>query len=1389
MAHCIHRWARVVLLLLAIVPAASAFIPPPCDDDPSRTIFAGFDEGPCKDFHGDQASCELAYYLNGDGEPTSCAYIHGTCIGCGGNNLVCPTNTCSGVTYQTVGAGCAGDPGRTSLLGTGDNGSKRCRNLDQTDQATCENAYYEQQDDDDLGTSVACFWSTTTGNCVGCGDNGSACPFNTCDPTLDDPDAECTLDSGRTNLVGFGGNGSHRCRHMDGTDAATCNSSFYEDDDSGLPIACWWDGDECRGSGFDDYFAYNSCLSNQPPPPATATCRLEPARSNLLGFGNNDTGACRQLDDTDQATCENAYYEEVGSGSGVACWWTGNECRGSFDENWFLNSCQVAAQTASATCAGRGNLLGFGNNNARPCHRLDDTDEATCEDSFYQSISHGLGVACTWNGSDCEGCGGQNEDCSDNPCIDATCAGDPTRTNLLGFGRAGEATCRQLDDTDEATCEDAFYINGERGAGVACWWDGDECRGSSRSHSSQNECRIDAVCTREPDRATYLGFGNNNNSPCRSLDGTSQAACEDAYYEDSDSAAPVACWWALSDVCLGSSNNNQTQNACMHAPATPSVTCSEDPSRATLIGFGHTHSGQDGGACRSLDGTDEATCADAFYEDVITNAPVACWWDGGVCRGSADGHAANNACTTFVDCSFDPSRTDYLGQGGDGSNTCRDLDATDQATCEAAYYESVSGAPAPVACWWDGENCRGSVNKFDHNSCLYDLPLRAADAACGSRSNLLGFGENSTNACRGLDGTDAATCEDAFYENDDSGFAIACWWNGSECRGSSNNNAENNSCPVDGTCTLDPGRSNLLGFGDNSSHACRQLDDSDESTCEDAFYINNDDGQPVACWWTDSSGDCRGSSSQYALQNACLRAAPSPATCTGRSTSLGFGNNSSNVCRQLDETSEATCEDAFYVHEDDNGAIACIWSADDDNCYGTTIWPALNACDPSAEPPACDSRTSLGKGGRDQAPCRQFDGSDESTCEASYYVSPRGEPIACWWDGGTCRGTNRVYSSENACIPPLTCAARSNLIGFGGNSLSACGELNDTDQATCEDAYYVVADEARTVACHWNAAASDCEGCNRLRENSTCTVNACDPIECSGDTERTRVRRCLDINSQSECEEAWHITGDRDFAPIAAACFWSAEEGECRGCGPKSQSSRECSNVCEDGCGNGVLDNGETCDDGNMYDGDCCDSTCQLEPDDSPCTDRLFCTTGVGTCQSGVCTGGTPRDCASCLGGDCDEADNECAMESPENGPAVAAAQLQGVEPPSNNMSFPLPPGTDCDDGIPGTESVCNGNGQCVGELVVSTMTPTSTPSPTNTGTPTATPSITQTPVPVGGPCAETAQCVDGAACVEGFCAIVAAPAPVASNRALLAIVVALLAVAAFNLHLRQRRS
>jgi len=64
-------------------------------------------------------------------------------------------------------------------------------------------------------------------------------------------------------------------------------------------------------------------------------------------------------------------------------------------------------------------------------------------------------------------------------------------------------------------------------------------------------------------------------------------------------------------------------------------------------------------------------------------------------------------------------------------------------------------------------------------------------------------------------------------------------------------------------------------------------------------------------------------------------------------------------------------------------------------------------------------------------------------------------------------------------------------------------------------------------------------------------------------------------------------------------------------------------------CGDGVVQAGEACDDGNTSPGDCCDATCAVEADESPCADDgSVCTADV--CRAGACAHVVPAE-AGCL--------------------------------------------------------------------------------------------------------------------------------------------------------------
>lgn len=101
---------------------------------------------------------------------------------------------------------------------------------------------------------------------------------------------------------------------------------------------------------------------------------------------------------------------------------------------------------------------------------------------------------------------------------------------------------------------------------------------------------------------------------------------------------------------------------------------------------------------------------------------------------------------------------------------------------------------------------------------------------------------------------------------------------------------------------------------------------------------------------------------------------------------------------------------------------------------------------------------------------------------------------------------------------------------------------------------------------------------------------------------------------------------------------------------------------CEPGaklCGNGLLDAGEECDDGNSSDGDCCDADCQYETAGDPCSDDDACSDGDACDGTGTCVSGGPLDCDdgnACTTDSCD-AIGGCANDDQPASGCLAAGK------------------------------------------------------------------------------------------------------------------------------------
>jgi cysteine-rich repeat protein len=115
-------------------------------------------------------------------------------------------------------------------------------------------------------------------------------------------------------------------------------------------------------------------------------------------------------------------------------------------------------------------------------------------------------------------------------------------------------------------------------------------------------------------------------------------------------------------------------------------------------------------------------------------------------------------------------------------------------------------------------------------------------------------------------------------------------------------------------------------------------------------------------------------------------------------------------------------------------------------------------------------------------------------------------------------------------------------------------------------------------------------------------------------------------------------------------------------------------------CGNGVLTAGEQCDDGNTLDGDCCSSHCQFEPTGNLCDDGNDCTV-ADECINGVCVGNS-MTCSDGIvqvecGETCDDGnlvngdgcDSHCHLETG----APTATVTPGSAPTPTQIAAPTP--------------------------------------------------------------------------------------------------------------------
>jgi len=212
-----------------------------------------------------------------------------------------------------------------------------------------------------------------------------------------------------------------------------------------------------------------------------------------------------------------------------------------------------------------------------------------------------------------------------------------------------------------------------------------------------------------------------------------------------------------------------------------------------------------------------------------------------------------------------------------------------------------------------------------------------------------------------------------------------------------------------------------------------------------------------------------------------------------------------------------------------------------------------------------------------------------------------------WCDGdevcinGVCQSGTRDCNDSDICTQDIC-----------NEDLDACehppvteppGTEGPVGETTCDDGIDNDCDgltDGADPACVSCQADADCE------DNNACTTDTCD----------TDTSLCVNtpVDDGETCDDGL-------FCTVGDVCTG----GRCGG------TSRDCSSLTNQ-CNQGICD-----EDGNQ---------CLAQPanEGQTCDDGLYCTLGE-TCQAGVCTGDTQRDCQdddSCTQDRCDETSNSC---------------------------------------------------------------------------------------------------------------------------------------------------
>jgi hypothetical protein len=830
------------------------------------------------------------------------------------------------------------------------------------------------------------------------------------------------------------------------------------------------------------------------------------------------------------------------------------------------------------------------------CNGIDDdcdgeTDEGSCDDDDPCTGDSCDGLVCAYElltGGDCDDesectqddhcdtgfCLGKGAYCNDdNPCTQDWC--DQQQ------GCINEASLEACDDADPCTINDTCSLEGCVGEEQPCEClidldcaaldDGDACNGTMICDTSalpyacvtDPETVVDCALPDAPNSfckatwcepATGTCFTGTNNEGIACDDGDSCTIGEGCSQGQCAGAVPLSC----DDASPCTSDTCDSQEGCVFTPV--SGPC-DDASACTVADTCQ------GGACvsgPSPDCDDLNPCTADTCDDVQGCMNLATV---GFCDD-------NDLCTTQDKC-VGGVCTGTVPFVCEDTNPCTDDICSPEFGC---YF------PANTAACDDQNPCTIGETCAD-KTCGNASPLNCDDQnICTQDECVNGFGCNHPPATGPCDDGNPCTENDSCQASACVGIAVVSCDDGDPC--------------TDDICTENLGCEYPLNTAPcEDGDLCSVNDTCAGGVCVPGPPPNCDDGNPC----TDEQ---------------CT----SDEGCASANNTQGCDDN--NLCTLVDTCSGGACVGSSPLTCDDQNGCTTDLCDPDEGCLHVLAPGDCDDADPCTVNDSCTGTLCSG----DPKDCSDINPCTEDVCEFGICLHPAN--TADCNDGNPC--TTIDYCLNGFCIgtEPLDCDDDNPCTNDSCDHQSGCQNPPNFDLCDDEDPCSTLA-KCNNKVCQ-GLAFMECEdgnpctndtcvtgvGCvttnndNPCNDNQSCTSNdQCAGGVCTGDQDQNA---CNDNNpcTTDSCTDQGGCTyelnsepcDDSDPCTVNDACTVGQCEGEQKVCSSDEacidsycdglgNCVEELESIC---CGNGEIDPGETCDDGNQNDGDTCPSNCLL---------------------------------------------------------------------------------------------------------------------------------------------------------------------------------------------------